>query len=174
MTKDLKQKIRKIKLVLLDVDGVLTDGGIYIDNRGNELKKFNVKDGSGISMAIHSGIQVGIITGRKSRIVKKRAKELRIKLLFQGVKKKHYILEKIINSLNINKDEIAYIGDDVIDLNIMKRVGLSITVMDGHKEVKKVADIILQHKGGDGAVREFMDILLKEKGLWEKGFQRYS
>ncbi len=174
MKRKIKKKLFKIKLLLLDVDGVLTDGGIYIDNKGNEIKRFNVKDGSGIKMAKQCGIEVGLITGRKSKIVITRAKELEVKLVYQGVKKKHLLLEKIIKDLKVKKEEIAYIGDDVIDLKILKEVGCKVAVNDAHFAIKKNADIVTKKRGGEGAVREFIDILLKEKGLWEDGLKRYA
>ncbi len=173
MKKKIKEKLKNIKLILLDVDGVLTDGGIYITNNGDEFKRFNVKDGSGIKMAIHSGLKVVFITGRKSKIVMKRAEELNISEVYQGITQKHLFLDKIMKRFQVKENEIAYIGDDVIDLQIMKRVGLKVAVKDAHILIKKIADIITKKKGGEGAVREFIDILLKETGKWEDGYKRY-
>ena len=156
-----------IKLVLLDVDGTLTDGGIYRGNNGEELKRFNVKDGYAIVNAQKLGIEFGIITGRKSELVEIRAKELRIKYLYQGVSEKTVILEEIMKKDGLSKEEIAYMGDDLNDLLIMKQVGLSGTLKDAVDEVIQVADFVSKKNGGSGAVREFIEHILKKDGKWE-------
>ena len=149
-----------IKLVLLDVDGTLTDGGIYRGNNGEELKRFNVKDGYAIVNAQKLGIEFGIITGRKSELVEIRAKELKIKYLYQGISEKTVILEEIIKKDSLSKEEIAYMGDDLNDLLIMKQVGLSGTPKDA-------VDFVSKKNGGAGAVREFIEHILKKDGKWE-------
>ncbi len=169
----IRKKLKRIKAVLLDVDGVLTDGGLYFDSKGNEIKKFNVKDGSGIKMAIKSGIKVGIITGRNSSIVKRRADDLGVNFVFQGVKNKGEILDKICEKMKVKPEEIAFIADDIIDLSLFKKVGLKVAVKDAHKFVKKEADIILNKKGGEGAVREFLDAVISTKKLWNKALLYY-
>lgn len=156
-----------IKLVLLDVDGTLTDGGIYRGNNGEELKRFNVKDGYAIVNAQKLGIEFGIITGRKSELVEIRAKELKIKYLYQGISEKTVILEEIIKKDGLLKEEIAYMGDDLNDLLIMKQVGLSGTPKDAVDEVIQVADFVSKKNGGSGAVREFIEHILKKDGKWE-------
>ena len=156
-----------IKLVLLDVDGTLTDGGIYRGNNGEELKRFNVKDGYVIVNAQKLGVEFGIITGRKSELVEIRAKELRIKYLYQGVSEKTVILEEIMKKDGLSKEEIAYMGDDLNDLLIMKQVGLSGTLKDAVDEVIQVADFVSKKNGGSGAVREFIEHILKKDGKWE-------
>lgn len=156
-----------IKLVLLDVDGTLTDGGIYRGNNGEELKRFNVKDGYAIVNAQKLGIEFGIITGRKSELVEIRAKELKIKYLYQGISEKTVILEEIIKKDSLSKEEIAYMGDDLNDLLIMKQVGLSGTPKDAVDEVIQVADFVSKKNGGSGAVREFIEYILKKDGKWE-------
>ena len=156
-----------IKLVLLDVDGTLTDGGIYRGNNGEELKRFNVKDGYAIVNAQKLGIEFGIITGRKSELVEIRAKELKIKYLYQGISEKTVILEEIMKKDGLSKEEIAYMGDDLNDLLIMKQVGLSGTPKDAVDEVIKVADFVSKRNGGSGAVREFIEHILKKDGKWE-------
>ena len=156
-----------IKLVLLDVDGTLTDGGIYRGNNGEELKRFNVKDGYAIVNAQKLGIEFGIITGRKSELVEIRAKELRIKYLYQGISEKTVILEEIMKKDGLSKEEIAYMGDDLNDLLIMKQVGLSGTLKDAVDEVIQVADFVSKKNGGSGAVREFIEHILKKDGKWE-------
>ena len=156
-----------IKLVLLDVDGTLTDGGIYRGNNREELKRFNVKDGYAIVNAQKLGIEFGIITGRKSELVEIRAKELKIKYLYQGISEKTVILEEIIKKDSLSKEEIAYMGDDLNDLLIMKQVGLSGTPKDAVDEVIQVADFVSKKNGGSGAVREFIEYILKKDGKWE-------
>ena len=156
-----------IKLVLLDVDGTLTDGGIYRGNNGEELKRFNVKDGYAIVNAQKLGIEFGIITGRKSELVEIRAKELKIKYLYQGISEKTVILEEIIKKDSLSKEEIAYMGDDLNDLLIMKQVGLSGTPKDAVDEVIQVTDFVSKKNGGSGAVREFIEHILKKDGKWE-------
>ena len=156
-----------IKLVLLDVDGTLTDGGIYRGNNGEELKRFNVKDGYAIVNAQKLGIEFGIITGRKSELVEIRAKELKIKYLYQGISEKTVILEEIIKKDSLSKEEIAYMGDDLNDLLIMEQVGLSGTPKDAVDEVIQVADFVSKKNGGSGAVREFIEHILKKDGKWE-------
>ena len=157
-----------INLILLDVDCTLTDGGIYRGNKGEELKKFNVKDGYIIVNSQKVGIDFGIITGRESELVKIRSEELKIKYLYQGISDKTLFLEEIIEKSLLNKDEIAYMGDDLNDLNIMKKVGLKGAPQDAVPEVKEVADFVSSKNGGDGAVREFTEFILKKDGIWEK------
>ena len=156
-----------IKLVLLDVDGTLTDGGIYRGNNGEELKRFNVKDGYAIVNAQKLGIEFGIITGRKSELVEIRAKELKIKYLYQGISEKTVVLEEIIKKTGLTKGEIAYMGDDLNDLLIIKQVGLSGTPKDAVDEVIQVTDFVSKKNGGSGAVREFIEHILKKDGKWE-------
>ena len=156
-----------IKLVLLDVDGTLTDGGIYRGNNEEELKRFNVKDGYAIVNAQKLGIEFGIITGRKSELVEIRAKELKIKYLYQGISEKTVVLEEIIKKTGLTKGEIAYMGDDLNDLLIMKQVGLSGTPKDAVDEVIQVADFVSKKNGGSGAVREFIEHILKKDRKWE-------
>ena len=151
-----------IKLILLDVDGTLTDGGIYRDNNGEEFKKFNVKDGYVIINARKLGIDFGIITGRKSELVRIRAEELKIKYLYQGISEKVPILEELMESYNLKKEEIAYMGDDLNDLGIMKKVGLKGAPQDAVSEVKGIADFVSSKKGGEGAVTEFVESILKK------------
>ena len=157
-----------IKLILLDVDGTLTDSGIYRGNNGEELKKFNVKDGYAIVNAQKLGIEFGIITGKESELVKVRAEELNIKYLYQGISEKTVILEEIMNFSGLQKEEIAYMGDDLNDVKIMKKVGFSGTPLYGTNEVKIIADFISTKNGGEGAVREFIETILKKDNLFQK------
>ena len=157
-----------IKLILLDVDGTLTDGGIYLGNSGEELKKFNVKDGYAIVNSQKVGIEFGIITGAESELLKNRAKQLTIKYLYQGISEKTLVLKEIMKNLNLKKEEIAYIGDDLNDIKIMKMAGFCGTPLDGANELKEFADFISTKNGGDGAVREFIETILKKENLFQK------
>lgn len=156
-----------IKLVLLDVDGTLTDGGIYRGNNGEELKRFNVKDGYVIVNAQKLGIEFGIITGRKSELVEIRSNELKIKYLYQGISEKTVILKEIMQKTELKKEEIAYMGDDLNDILIMKQSGLTGTPKDAADEVIQIADFVSEKNGGSGAVREFVEYILKKDGKWE-------
>lgn len=154
-----------IKLIVLDVDGCLTEGKIIYSSDGSETKNFNVKDGLGISSWIKMGYHAAIITGRDSQIVQRRAKELHIEHLFQGVKDKEKVLENLINLLGLKDYEVAAIGDDLNDLRMLKKAGRSFTPNDGVKEIKDIVDTVLSSRGGDGAVREMIDILVDENDL---------
>jgi 3-deoxy-D-manno-octulosonate 8-phosphate phosphatase, yrbI family len=156
-----------IKLVLLDVDGTLTDGGIYRGNNGEELKRFNVKDGYAIVNAQKLGIEFGIITGRKSELVEIRSNELKIKYLYQGISEKTVILEEIMQKTGLKKEEIAYMGDDLNDILIMKQSGLTGAPKDAADEVIQIVDFVSGKNGGSGAVREFVEYILKKDGKWE-------
>jgi 3-deoxy-D-manno-octulosonate 8-phosphate phosphatase, yrbI family len=156
-----------IKLVLLDVDGTLTDGGIYRGNNGEELKRFNVKDGYAIVNAQKLGIEFGIITGRKSELVEIRSNELKIKYLYQGISEKTVILKEIMQKTGLKKEEIAYMGDDLNDILIMKQSGLTGAPKDAADEVIQIADFVSKKNGGSGAVREFVEYILKKDGKWE-------
>ena len=156
-----------IKLVLLDVDGTLTDGGIYRGNNGEELKRFNVKDGYVIVNAQKLGIEFGIITGRKSELVEIRSNELKIKYLYQGISEKTVILKEIMQKTELKKEEIAYMGDDLNDILIMKQSGLTGAPKDAADEVIQIVDFVSGKNGGSGAVREFVEYILKKDGKWE-------
>ena len=156
-----------IKLFLLDVDGTLTDGGIYRGNNGEELKRFNVKDGYAIVNAQKLGIEFGIITGRKSELVEIRSNELKIKYLYQGISEKTVILEEIMQKTGLKKEEIAYMGDDLNDILIMKQSGLTGAPKDAADEVIQIVDFVSEKNGGSGAVREFVEYILKKDGKWE-------
>lgn len=162
----LRRKAANIRLLLLDVDGVLTDGRIIIDDRGVETKHFHVRDGQGISLLKRSGIEVGFLTGRSSRAVRHRAKELRVSLLFQGVQDKLRIYEQIKKKSRLSDREIAYIGDDIIDLPVLGSVGLSVMVGDGSAELRRHTDYVTVAQGGMGAVREVAELLLKAQNKW--------
>ncbi len=169
----LREKIKKIKLLLLDVDGVLTNGQIIIDDKGNEIKNFNVKDGHGIKLLQRAGIEVGVITGRESNVVLYRMKELGIKLIYQKSFDKLKILDEIIKEKNLDYSEIAYCGDDVVDLPVMRKVGVKFSVNNAHKLCKELADFVTEKNGGEGAVREIVELILKFSENWEKVHEKY-
>jgi len=166
--KIIKDKARNIKLLILDVDGVMTDGSIIIDNNGNELKRFNVRDGHGIKMLQRTGIKVAIITGRISDVVNRRALELGITDVYQKIFKKSAAYEELLEKYKLGDENVAFMGDDIVDVELLKRAGLSAVPADADEEAKKYADIEMKNNGGRGAVREFTDMLLKSAGLWEK------
>ncbi len=169
----MEAQLAKIKLLLLDVDGVLTDGRIIYDNQGNELKAFDVKDGHGLKMLQRAGVAVGIITGRKSQVVVKRAAELGIEILYQGALNKLQPYQEILARHGWSDEQVAYVGDDVVDLPILRRVGFSATVADAVPEVLPLVDYVAGKPGGRGAVREICDMLIKASGRWEELTQRY-
>lgn len=166
-------KLSKIKLLLLDVDGVMTDGRIFYDNQGNELKAFDVKDGHGLKMLQRAGIKIGIITGRQSELVAKRAAELGIEILYQKALNKLDPYREILAEQGLSDEQVAYVGDDVVDLPILRRVGFSATVADAVPEVLPVVDYIASRPGGRGAVREICDLLLRASGQWKSLTERY-
>lgn len=161
-----------IKLIVLDVDGTMTDGGVYIDNNGIESKKFSIKDGAGILLAETMGIEFMILTGRESVCVSKRAQELRVKHVFQGISNKNMFLEKFIADHAMMKSQIAYIGDDLNDLAAMQCVGICACPSDAVNEIKDHCHILLKNKGGEGVVREFVEIVLKQKGQWQEAIEK--
>lgn len=160
--KDLKEKCSKIKLLLSDVDGVLTDGGMFYSDRGEEFKKFNTKDGMGVEILLEKEIKTIFITKEKSKIAQKRAKKIKAEIHI-GVLNKEKKLKEICKKLVIHPESIAYIGDDINDLNIMKLVGFSASPNDGVSEVKKIVDYVCKNNGGEGAFREFVDLILFHK-----------
>jgi len=162
------KKAQKIKFLLLDVDGVLTDGKIIIDESGKEIKHFNVLDGMGIKLLQKIGVEVGIVSSRTSLVVEHRAKELGIKILIQGELEKLKAYENLLKEKNLKDEEVAYIGDDWVDLPILRKVGLAIGVPNAWYPVNKYVDYVTKHPGGEGAVREVCDLILKAKGKWEE------
>ncbi len=154
---------RKIKLLILDVDGVLTDNGLYIDDNGVESKKFNIADGMGIWLAHQAGIEVALISGRSSKTTEFRAFQLKIKHIYLGQSNKLEAYDQIKQKLNIKDDQIAYMGDDLPDIPVLKQVGFPICVRNAQPLVKRHAKFITKVKGGEGAVREVVDLILKAK-----------
>ncbi len=160
-------KLSRIKLLLLDVDGVLTSGHIIYSNAGMETKAFHAKDGLGIKLLMNAGIDIGIVTGRSSEALFQRCNDLGIKLIFDGIKEKGAVLDTILSRTGLLAEQVAFMGDDLPDISLLKKVGVSIAVADAHESVKKSVDIITHKKGGDGAVREVCEMMLKANGLWD-------
>ena len=170
----MQYKLKNIKLLLLDVDGIMTDGSIVYDGNGLEYKFFNVKDGHGIKMLQRHDIQVGIITGRSSSVVAIRAKELGISLVYQGALIKLESYDDVKLKTGLEDCQIAYMGDDIIDVPVMRRAGFSAAPPDSMPEVLAVADYVSSRSGGRGAVREVCDLILKGRGFWDHIAKRYE
>ena len=168
------EKAKKVRCLILDVDGVLTSGGIILDNKKNELKIFNVKDGHGLVMLHKEGIKVVVITGRYSKALERRMKELGITEVYQGVREKLKIFNMIAEKYSLKKEEISAMGDDIVDLSILTRIGFSASPNDAHEEVKCRVDYVTEKKAGEGAVREICDLILKSKGLIDKFIDEYK
>ncbi len=163
------EKARPIKLIICDVDGVLTDGSLFFDNQDEEYKAFNAKDGHGMRMVMDTGIKLAIITARQSRLLLHRADNLQIPrdLVYQGYSDKRLAFAELCQQTGIQPQQVAYVGDDVIDLPVMSKVGLAIAVADAHPFVKKHADWVTENAGGRGAVREVCEMLLEAQGKLE-------
>lgn len=159
--------VKNIKAILIDVDGVLTDGGLYYDNNGNEFKKFNVKDGQIIKYLKEHHIILGVITGRDSKATDRRVAELGFDFYKKGISNKINSLNEFLDKYKLNYDEVAYMGDDIIDLEILKKVGFSGTPADSRDYIKSKVDFISKSRGGEGAFRDFADYILESKNLLE-------
>jgi 3-deoxy-D-manno-octulosonate 8-phosphate phosphatase (KDO 8-P phosphatase) len=170
----LLERARKTRLLIMDVDGVLTDGRIIMDNLGHELKEFDVKDGHGIVMAHRANLQTALISGRESETTARRAQELGIDLVFQRIWNKLEVYDRILADTRLTHEEVAYMGDDLVDIPLLRRVGLAVAVADAVDEVKAVAHMITQHAGGQGAVREVIELILRAQGHWDTLIQRYT
>ena len=171
--KDILEKAAKIKLLVFDVDGVLTDGRLIIGDDGQEYKAFFSKDGLGMKMIQETGVIIAVITARTSNVVIHRMQSLGIKHIYQGQLEKLPAFEKILSELNIPAEQAAYVGDDVIDLPVMLRAGLAITVNDGHPLVKQHAHWQTPQSGGRGAARDVCELIMQAQGTLEMQFQKY-
>ncbi len=168
--KNIKKKkaaLARIKLLLLDVDGVMTDGKITYTDSGEEIKSFSVKDGLGLRLLMNSGVKVGIITGRQSNALTVRCRNLGIDILFDGIKDKPAVLKTILKHHQVARSETAFVGDDLPDIGVMKLCGISFAVANAAPEVISLADFTTQNNGGKGAVREICKKILKVKGVWQ-------
>jgi 3-deoxy-D-manno-octulosonate 8-phosphate phosphatase (KDO 8-P phosphatase) len=160
-------KARSVQLLIVDIDGVLTDGGLHFDNRGEEYKTFNSLDGQGIRMLLDSGIEVAVITGRESGIVSHRMGDLGVKHIYQGNRDKRPAFEQLLKNTGLQPAQIAYVGDDLPDLVVMRRVGFAIAVENAHAFVKQHSDWVTSERGGQGAIRQVTDFILQAQSLLE-------
>ena len=163
----------KIKLVIFDIDGVLTNGTLYLGDGGEEYKAFHSKDGHGMRMLIECGIQAAIITGRKSNVVAHRMRDLGIEIVFQGYRDKRPAFKELLKKTGLKPEQIAYMGDDVVDLPVMTQVGMAIAVQDAHPFVLQHADYITEKAGGTGAAREAIETILQAQGLLQDKLDSY-
>jgi YrbI family 3-deoxy-D-manno-octulosonate 8-phosphate phosphatase len=169
-----EDRCKKVELILSDVDGVLTDGGLIFDNQGIEIKRFHVRDGLGIKLWRRGGFRFGVLTSRTSHIVKLRASELGVDVVRQGFEEKLSIAHEIAGEFGLTMEQICYIGDDLPDLPVMRAVGLAIAVADASDEVRGVAHHVTKLPGGQGAVREAIEYITKAKGLWGDWINKYT
>ncbi len=169
----LAERCAAIRLLLTDVDGVLTDGGVILDNQGVESKCFNIRDGLAMRLWQQAGGQVGIITSRSSQIVKLRAAELDLQIVRQGVKDKLPDVKAIVTAANLRAEQVAYIGDDLPDVPVIRYAGLGVAVADAPEEVRDAADYVTSVPGGRGALRELVELLLKNTDRWDDVIRKY-
>ena len=174
MNKNIKDKLRKINLLIMDVDGVMTDGRIIMDDKGREIKNFNVRDGHGLKLIQRYGIKVAILTGRQSKVVEHRAKDLEIKDVYQKVFNKKDVFDKILKKHKLSPNATAFIGDDIVDIPVLRRVGFSVAVADAADVVKKSVDYVTQNRGGHGAIREVCEMILQAQDKWMKIAAKYE
>jgi 3-deoxy-D-manno-octulosonate 8-phosphate phosphatase (KDO 8-P phosphatase) len=170
---DILEKARRIRLLIFDVDGVLTDGSLFIGDDGQEYKAFNSLDGHGIKMLLSHGIEIAVITGRTSKVVEHRMKNLGISRVYQGQLDKLQAYNDLSGKLGIAHEEIAYVGDDVVDLPVMRRVGLAIAVQDAHALVRKHSHWQTPSPGGRGAARDVCEMLMEAKGVLDDEMSKY-
>lgn len=172
--KALLLKIKTVKLLILDVDGVLTDGKIIINDQGIETKHFDVRDGHGLKLLMRYEVGVALITGRRSSVVEHRAKDLGIEAVYQGIWNKAETYEEILQKMNLHAEQTAFVGDDIVDIPIMRRVGFAVAVRDAAEETKKIAHYVTKRKGGHGAVREVCELILKAQDHWQDVVKKYQ
>jgi 3-deoxy-D-manno-octulosonate 8-phosphate phosphatase (KDO 8-P phosphatase) len=171
---NIEQRARAVRMLVFDVDGVLTDGSLFYDNHGQEYKAFNSRDGHGIKMLRASGVETGIITGRTSQIVLHRARNLGIGQIYQGAEDKLEALQLLLRETGLSPEQIAYMGDDVVDLPVMNRCGLAITVPDAPDAVKARSQVITQASAGRGAAREACELIMRAQGTWAAQLALYD
>ena len=168
MNKSLKDKIKKVKLLILDVDGVLTNGEIIVTDLGQEIKIFHVQDGFGLVIFRKAGLKTAIISARASKAVAVRAKDLGIDQVYLNARSKLQAYAKILKDLKLKDENVCFVADDLPDLALMQRVGVKMTVPNARPEIKKIAHHVTKNEGGRGAVREVVELILKTQGLWKK------
>lgn len=174
MKKSLKDKIKKVKLLVLDVDGILTDSRIIVDDQGRETKNFNVQDGFGIVLFQRLGFKTAIISARGSEAVKARAKDLKISHVYLDARNKLKVYKQLVKDLKISDQDVCFMGDDLPDLAVAQTAGVTITVPNACQEIKNAAIFVTQKQGGHGAVREAIEMILESKGLWDGVVKEYS
>jgi len=174
VTQELVARAKRIKLLLLDVDGVLTDGRIIYDSRGHDMKFFDVHDGMGVYLLKKKGVPTVLITAKGSRAIKPRARDMQVAEVFADISSKTKALEKILKKYQVTLEEICFMGDDLVDLCLMKQVGLAVAVFNAAPEIKQSAHYITLKHGGRGAVREAAELILKAKGLWQEAVKDYD
>lgn len=170
---EILNRAKQIRLIIFDVDGVLTDGSLYLGDDGQEYKAFNSKDGLGMKLLQKNGVEIGIITGRTSNVVSIRMESLGIHHVYQGQRHKAPAFKELRDKLGLKNEQIAYVGDDVVDLPIMRQVGLAITVQDAHPLIKQHAHWQTLAGGGRGAAREICEMLMEAQGTLEQAFEKY-
>lgn len=173
-TPGLDCKIKRIKLLILDIDGILTDGRIIYDSKGNELKFFDVQDGFGLVLLKRAGVETVIMTAKKSKVVTRRAKDFNVSHIYQNCFDKLATFEDILKRFDLAPDEVCFVGDDLIDIPVLKRVGFAVSVPNAVDEAKEAAHYITKRHGGRGAVREVCDLILKSQDKWQDIMSRYS
>lgn len=171
MRLSLKDKIKKIRLLILDVDGVMTRGDIIIDDEGKETKIFNVQDGYGIVLFKRAGHKTAILSARATEAVKARAQDLQIDRVCQNAYPKIKAYKKLLGDLKLKDEQVCFIGDDLPDIEVLQRVGFSVTVPNAVNEVKQIVDHITKREGGQGAVREIIELILSVQGKWESALK---
>ena len=172
--KSIRSKAKKIKLLMLDVDGVLTDGRIIYDSKGHDLKFFDVHDGLGVYLLSLMGIKTVLVTAKGSNVIAPRAKDMRVAAVYKDIFPKTKVLKEVLRRFHVSADAVCFVGDDLVDYSIMKRCGLSIAVSNACKDIKQVAHFVTKRAGGRGAVREVSEILLKAQGKWKKALKIYE
>jgi 3-deoxy-D-manno-octulosonate 8-phosphate phosphatase (KDO 8-P phosphatase) len=174
MQREVLDKIKKVKLLLLDVDGVLTDGRIIYDSGGRDLKFFDVHDGMGVYLLKKAGIPTILITAKGSDAIRPRAKDMGVSAIFEDISPKSCVLDKILKKYKLTSKELCFVGDDLVDLCLMKRVGFAVAVANAIPEIKHAAIYITRKKGGRGAVREVAELILKGQGKWGNLIKSYA
>jgi 3-deoxy-D-manno-octulosonate 8-phosphate phosphatase (KDO 8-P phosphatase) len=169
----LNRRLKRVRCLLMDVDGVLTDGKLYFTSNGAELKAFDVQDGHGIAMAQRVGLMIGFISGRPSKATARRAADLGVKIVLQKPTNKMAMVESVKRQHRLANAEIAFIGDELVDLPVLRRVGLAVAVPNAMGEVKRVAHYVTRRRGGDGAAREVIEMILKAQDLWSNAIAKY-
>ena len=173
ISRNLRLKIKKVKFLLLDVDGVLTDGRIIYDSNGYDSKFYDVHDGLGVYMLGRMGITTILITAKGSKSIKPRANDMRVEAVYENILPKTKVYEKVRKKYGLKDEEICFVGDDLVDLSVLKRAGVAVATRNATQDIKKVAHYVTKKKGGRGAVREVAELILKSKGLWPEALAIY-